>query len=185
MKKILLSIIPLVLQSEANSQITKGNWMEGGNASFVFSKASSGGSDSRSRNLGLAPNIGYFFMDNLVGGVRASFNSDHIRFGPSSNFTTFKNYSVGPFVRYYLLETDWQYNVLLEVNYQFGHSKTETTNSMSTSSTNLVSFFAGPDIYFNSCVGIEFLLNYSSTGKVGIHGRGNSFGPGLQIHLER
>lgn len=186
-KTILLFFITSIFFNEANCQITKDNWMVGGNANFAFSNASGGGNDSKTTNLSLAPNIGYFFIDKFAGGVRLSFNRDHIKYGPSNNFSTFRTYSIGPFVRYYFLDVDKQYNILIEGSYQFGNEKIETTNSTSNNSTNIISFSAGPVIYFNSSVGIEFLLNYSSTGTIGYKGRGNSFGIsiGLQIHLEK
>jgi hypothetical protein len=186
-KSILLILVTFLFFNKSNGQITRGNWMVGGNGSFVFSKASSGGSDSKTANLSLAPDIGYFFIDKFAGGVRLSFNRDHIKYGPSDNFSTFKNYSIGPFVRYYLLNVDRQDNILIEGSYQFGDDKVKTNNSTSNSSTNIISFPAGPVIYFNSSVGIEFLLNYSSTGTTGFKGRGDSFGVsiGLQIHLEK
>jgi len=186
-KTILLILISFIFYNNANSQITKNNWMVGGNGSFVFSKASSGGSNSKTVNLSLAPDIGYFFVDKFAGGVRLTFNRVHIKYRPSNNFSTFKNYSIGPFVRYYLLDVDRQSNILIEGSYQFGNDKVETTNSTSNNSTNIISFSAGPVIYFNGSVGIEFLLNYSSTGTKGYKGRGDSFGVsiGLQIHLEK
>lgn len=126
-------------------------------------------------------------MDKFAGGARLSFYRNHIKYGPSNNFSTFKNYSIGPFVRYYFLDVDRQYNILMEGSYQFGNNKVETNNSTSNNSTNTISFSTGPVIYFNSSAGIEFLLNYSSTGTSGFKGRGNSFGVsiGLQIHLEK
>ena len=186
-KTILLILIASTFYKHANCQITEGNWMVRGNASFVFSKAS-GDNNTKTANLSLAPNIGYFFMDKFAGGVRLTYNRDHIKYWQiNTNFSTFENYSIGPFVRYYFLDVDKQYNILMEGSYQFGNDKVETTNYTSNNSTTIISFSAGPVIYFNSSVGIEFLLNYSSTGTIGYKGRGNSFGAGigLQIHLEK
>jgi hypothetical protein len=186
-KTILLFLIASTFYDHANCQITKGNWLVGGNASFAFSNAGPRDNSSKTTDLRLVPNIGYFFMNKFAGGVQLSFNREHIKYGASNNFSTFKNYSMGPFVRYYFLDVDGQYNILMEGSYQFGNDKVETTNSTSNNSTNIISFSAGPVIYFNSSIGIEFLLNYSSTGTSGYNGRGNSFGIGigLQIHLEK
>ena len=186
-KTILLFLIASTFYDHANCQITKGNWLVGGNASFAFSNAGPRDNSSKTTDLKLVPNIGYFFMNKFAGGVQLSFNREHIKYGASNNFSTFKNYSMGPFVRYYFLDVDGQYNILMEGSYQFGNDKVETTNSTSNNSTNIISFSAGPVIYFNSSIGIEFLLNYSSTGTSGYNGRGNSFGIGigLQIHLEK
>jgi hypothetical protein len=183
-KSTLLILVTFLFLNKSRGQITRDNWMVGGNANFAFSNASAGGNDSKTINLSLAPNIGYFFIDKFAGGARLSFNRQHTKFGPSNNFNTFKTYAIGPFVRYYFLDVDKQYNILLEGSYQFGNEKIETTNN---SSSNILSFSAGPVIYFNSSVGIEFLFNYSSTGTSGNQGRGNSFGIGigLQVHLQK
>lgn len=190
MKKIILLLsISSFLQSEAKSQITKGNWMVGGNASFVFNNAYSGSTNTRTTTLNLAPDIGYFFIDKLAGGIKASFYNNHIQFGaPNDNYSTFTIYSIGPSVRYYLLPEDNMYNILGEISYLFSNQKIRT-NIPPVSNTNLNNFSisAGPVIYFNSSVGLEFLLNYVSGGNSFSSKRSNSFGAGigLQIHLER
>lgn len=183
-------LVTFLFFNNSNGQITRDTWMIGGNGNFIFSNSntSSPNTKSTSTNLTLAPNIGYFFIDKFAGGLRLSFNRYHIKYGQANNnFSTFRNYGIGPFVRYYFLDIDNPYNILVEGSYQFGDEKTETTNSTNNSSTNIISFSAGPVIYFNSSVGIEFLLNYSSTGVSGNKGRGDSFGIGigLQIHLQK
>ena len=190
MKKTILVIISTAfIFSNAYSQITKGNWIVGGNANFLFTSYSNGSTDTKSTNITLAPNIGYFFIDKFAGGIRLSFNRNHNKFGqPNNNFNTFTTYSVGPFIRYYFLPVDKQYNIITESSYQFGNEKIETNNSTTSNiSNNSFSFSAGPVIYFNSSVGIEFLLNYSSTGNSVNSNRGGSIGIGigLQIHLKK
>ena len=183
----LLSII-LLFSIAAKSQITKGNWMIGGNANFSFSSINTETGITKTTTINLAPNIGYFFVDKFAGGIRLSVYKNHIKFGqPNNNSTTFSNYRIGPFVRYYFLPADKQYNILTEINYQFGNEKVETNTSSGTNiKSNVFSFSAGPVIYFNSSVGIEFLLNYSSSGNNINSSRGSSLGIGigLQIHLE-
>lgn len=187
-KSTLIILVTFLLVNKSHGQITRDNWMVGGNASFIFTNSNIGSNVSKSTNLTLAPNIGYFFIDKFAGGVRLSFNRDHIKFGPTNNsFSTFTTYAVGPFIRYYFLDVDKQYNILLEGSYQFGNEKIETTNSKNNTSTSILSFSAGPVIYFNSSVGIEFLVNYSSTGINGDFGRSNLFGAGIgfQVHLQK
>lgn len=190
MKKIILLIlIASAFYNHADSQITKGNWLVGGKGNFLFNNSNTGTNDAKTTTINLAPDIGYFFIDKFAGGIRLSFYNNHIKFigTTNNNFTTFRNYSIGPFVRYYFLPVDNPYNILTEISYQFGNEKIETTNSTGNTSTNIISFSAGPVIYFNSSVGIEFLLDYSSTGTSGNKGRANSIGVGigLQIHLEK
>jgi hypothetical protein len=187
MKKLSLILISLSVLIVANAQITKGNWLVGGNGNFSFTSFNAE-SNTKTTTLNLGPDIGYFFIDKFAGGVRLSFYKNHVQFGqPNNNFTTFTNYDIGPFVRYYLLPIDKEYNIITEGNYQFGNEKVKTNNSSTTSKSNSFSFSVGPVIYFNSSVGIEFLLNYSSSGNNVSSKRGNSFGIGigLQVHLQK
>jgi hypothetical protein len=186
----LLLLLSILFFNKSNGQITRDNWMVGGNANFLFNRSNTGFTDTKTTTINLAPNIGYFFVDKLAGGIRLSFYKNQIKFGPpNNNFTTFTVYSAGPFIRYYFLPVDKQYNILTEINYQFGNEKIESNNSSSSTSnnSNSFSFSAGPVIYFNSSVGIEFLLNYSSTGNNLSSKRANSIGIGigLQVHLQK
>ena len=186
-KTILLIIISCFTVKNVNSQITKGNWMVGGNASFLFTNSNTDNVGSKTTNINIAPNIGYFFIDKFAGGVRLSFNREHTKFAPGNNFQIFTNYSIGPFFRYYFLPKDRQYNILSEASYQFGSDKVETSNSTTSNGrSNNFTFSVGPVIYFNTSVGIEFLLNYKSAGNY-VNSRSNSFGVGIgfQIHLEK
>ena len=64
-KTILLLFIASAFYNNANCQITKDNWMVGGNGSFIFtsSNTSSPNTKATTTNVTLAPNIGYFFID--------------------------------------------------------------------------------------------------------------------------
>lgn len=189
MKKITILVVTVLLFcTKSNSQITKGNWMVGGNASFFFTNSNTGITDTKTTTINLAPNSGYFFIDKFAGGIRLSFYKNHIKFGqPNNNFNTFTTYRLGPFVRYYFLPVDKQYNIITEISYQLGNEKVEISNSSTTNNSNNFSFSAGPVIYFNSSVGIEFLLNYSSSGNNITSNRATSFGIGigLQVHLQK
>ena len=63
MKKSIQLLISLLLFSiAAKSQITKRNWMIGGNANFSFENNESNGTNGSKRtSINLSPNIGYFF----------------------------------------------------------------------------------------------------------------------------
>ena len=192
-KSIQLLNILLLFSIVAKSQITKGNWMIGGNASFSFSGSDYGTYNTRVNGISLSPNVGYFFIDKLAGGLRLGYYRNNSKFKnvpglPSVNFNKTTVYTFGPYIRYYFLPEEKSYNILAEGSYQFGTTKTETEVSSNPAiSTNNFSIAAGPVIYFNSSVGIEFLLNYSTTNtnnsitksyKLGI-------GIGLQIHLQK
>ena len=184
----LLILISFLFLNKSYSQITKDNWMVGGNASFLFNSSNAETNNTKTTTINLAPNIGYFFIDKFSGGLRLSFYNNHIKFGPpNNNFTTFTTYSIGPFVRYYFLPVDNPYNILSEISYQFGNEKIKTNNPPTSNyNSNIFTFSVGPVIYFNSSVGVEFLINYSNSGN-NVNSRGNSLGIGigLQVHLEK
>jgi len=189
MQKIMLFLITFIFFNNAKSQLTKGNWMLGGNANFSYASANADNNSSKTSTINLTPDIGYFIIDKLSGGIRSGFYKNIIKYGqPNYNSSKFSYYTVGPFVRYYLLSVEKLYNILTEVSYEFGAEKVEINGSGNQSTpSNKFSFTVGPVIYFNSSVGIEFLLNYTSLGNNGSKSRANSFGAGigLQIHLQK
>lgn len=84
------------------------------------------------------------------------------------------------------MESEKQTNILVEASYQTGIIR-EIGDTKGTS--NNFSISAGPVLYFNSSVGIEFLLGYATdiekySSKVQKEKRsGFQFSIGLQIHL--
>ncbi|MDO9260884.1 MAG: hypothetical protein Q7U08_02960 [Flavobacteriaceae bacterium] len=83
------------------------------------------------------------------------------------------------------------YNILAEVNYQFGNlSVSNLPNAKGT--LNKLSFLVGPEIFFNSSVGMELLLGYKTTTQkmdnpnyISYHENGFQVAVGFQIHLEK
>ncbi len=96
----------------SNAQITKGNWMMGGGASFGNYKNTSGGDTNESFRLGIYPNVGYFLIDKFVVGASAEFTTN---FGSHSEDI----YGIQPYIRYYFLNTDKHINIFSELNYGF------------------------------------------------------------------
>lgn len=174
----LLSLISLA----ANSQITKGNWMLGGTISYASTKYNSinYGAPHTTYYLQVSPNAGYFFVDKLVGGIRAAINKTG-DVGPNTSYTDF---NIGPYLRYYLLAPEKQVNVVTEAAYLYGYDKYTTPDK---NSKHTFSFSAGPVIYFNSVVGLEMLFSYSTYKFTEFDGSNNTirFGIGLQVHLEK
>ncbi len=80
-KSILLFFIAFIFYNNADSQITKGNWLVGGNASFLFTNSNTGGINSKVNKIDIAPDIGYFFIDKFAAGVRLSYNRHYTKFG--------------------------------------------------------------------------------------------------------
>lgn len=107
MKTIRLFFIATILFTiSVNSQITKKNWMVGGNAYFDNSNAknSNGEEIQSSTQIIVQPNIGYFFYDRFASGLSASYGYGKTKGGNSNS-----GFSVGPFVRYYFFKNRKEY----------------------------------------------------------------------------
>ena len=173
------SIIILFFTITANAQITKGNWMVGGNAYFsnVTNKNSNGEQTQSSTQINVQPNIGYFFYDRFVGGLSTSLGYGKVNGNNNSN----SGFSLGPYVRYYFLKSEKTINFLLEANYYYG--KDFNKSNFGTS----YGFKTGPVIYFNSSVGLELLAKYEHDYNSSDSNTANVFqlGLGFQIHLKK
>ena len=151
-------------------------------------------------NYAVTPNIGYFLYDRFVGGLKIGVSHNKENYGDlineripvaSGGYSNMTWFDVGPFLRYYFLKTENQVNLFTEGNYIFGAASTKPGKGQRTS----YSFFAGPVVYFNSSVGLEFkigYIKYKST-LFGLNSSDDDFsskngqfqiGLGLQAHLE-
>lgn len=167
MKQLLLFFTAVFFLSFFSfAQLDKKNWLVGGSGNFSSSKtttsvAPSYYSQSNEINVQVSPNIGYFFVDKFLIGIRPSFswfkaeNTTPVIGGATSNV---KRFYIGPFVRYYFLEKEKQANVFAETSYQFGFFSFKPAKA----SISSFSINAGTVIYFNSSVGLEFMAGYSS-----------------------
>lgn len=178
-KSILIIFILLFLSNTLLSQITKGTWLLSGSASFAMIKNNSEGAlKYKQTNFSISPSIGYFLKDKFALGIRPSltYGSSSISSGNSETI-----FSVGPFVRYYFLKTDKVFNILTDGSYSY------TSFGSSGVKQSTISMAAGPVVYFNPSVGLEFLIGYASTKVAKYSGRNNELGfsIGFQIHLEK
>lgn len=179
----MLALCMLLCGFAANAQITKGNWMVGGNGDFSITKTERGGTNTlKSTHLRVTPNVGYFVLNKFAVGLsglldyqkqKASYS------GSPSNSQTY--YSLGPFARYYFLSAENQLNVFSEVSYYHAIS------NPGKSGTDNFSFLGGAVLFVNSSVGIEFTGRYSKSTQNTADLKYNTFqfGLGFQIHLER
>ncbi|MEO6683370.1 MAG: hypothetical protein ABIN48_11175 [Ginsengibacter sp.] len=179
--KIILFFLSWLFIQNGQSQITKGNWMVGGNGVLEKSKTINL-FEVKSTNIKLSPNIGYFFMDKFAGGIKTGLYFSEIKFNGGVSKST--QFSLGPILRYYFLNADNMVNFFAESTYQYSHLY---GNSGSSNNSNTWAFSLGPVIYFNSSVGLEFTINYESFRYKNDNKSSNSFflGIGFQIHLER
>lgn len=175
-------------------QITKDNWLLGGTGSLRSLKTSYSSPNlsttSKRLDITVSPGVGYFVKDRLALGLKAGYSKYKEQVdGPGGGYTNTNRYSFGPFVRYYFLLKEKEYNILTESSYQYGLYSFRPTKGHSYVFTAL----AGPVIYFNSSVGLEFLIGYYNT-KETIRINDNDFvtrqkgiqvSIGFQFHLEK
>jgi hypothetical protein len=187
MQKIITNAFFIILISclgisNANSQITKNNWMIGGNGRLSFQKETLNSSDAKGFNIQLSPSVGYFFVDNFSGGIRAKIDFDKVEFNGAKSKTT--HVGIGPFLRYYFLSSGNMVNLFAESAYQYSHY---SSNIGSSNSANSFTFSAGPVIYLNTSVGVELSINYELyKNKIAATSTKTLFlGIGFQIHLEK
>jgi hypothetical protein len=174
MKKVLLAAIVLLSAQAGFSQISKGNWLVGGNAGFASEKQG----DDKSTTITFSPNAGYFFIDHFAGGLRVNFQSTKPDGVSASSL-----YTIAPFVRYYFLPTEQKVNIFADGEYGFGSYK---ASGGSSASLNEFAFSAGPAIFLSPSAALEFALSYSSAGgKAYGDDRMSTFGLkiGFQVHL--
>jgi hypothetical protein len=182
MTRITILIFLLLLNIVCYCQITKKNWMVGGNASYSSYKHSSTATVQYEQNIiQVSPAIGYFLIDKLAVGLRPSISHQKQDF----DNTTYTHISIGPFIRQYFLQPDNRINLFAEAGYSYGQFTGRDQPEKRKSNT--IALSGGPVFYFNSSVGLEMFLSYTSKKFTGSPGRNNElvFGLGFQIHLEK
>jgi len=184
LKSILLIIISCFSIQKINGQITKGNWLVGGSASFSQENFSIPTNVIyKQTNLQITPLAGYFLLDKFAVGLNPSLDYVNVSHGPEINTII----TVGPFARYYFLEADKIFNLFAQGSYGYGGNTSKVQGRKQGYNQNTFAFSGGPVLYFNRSVGLEFTINYSITKFVGYTGANDelSYGIGFQIHLEK
>ena len=191
MKQTFLFLILATSFLTAKSQLNKGNWLVGGTGKFYsyndYTSSSTYNVEGKYTEIAISPSVGYFVIDKLAFGLKPTFSSLKGKVtSPGGGITNIQRYWIGPFGRYYFLEKEKPYNIVTDISYQFGLFNSGGQKGKLTNFSALV----GPVIYFNTSVGIEFLLGYSYT-KEDIEAvnkiitKGFQIAVGFQIHLEK
>ena len=198
MKTTILILLSILTIKYSTGQITKHNWLVGGNGYFnstTYDNAA-GVPGRKITTIQLTPDIGYFVADKFAAGLKLGFGSSRNTERGQNSLTKNITYSFGPFVRYYFLPTDKQLNLLIDGSYQYGIERGGGASapsgqplnfSITQYEINTFSISAGPVVYFNSSVGLEFLIGYTTAKYVKYKGNNNTMlvGIGLQVHLEK
>lgn len=196
MKHLLFLTILFSVTTAAFSQINKGQWLIGGNASFSTDKDNSSISKDRSTTFQLSPNAGYFVSDKLAVGARINFMSDknEVEYGSYTEATN-TSVSLSPFVRYYFLPKTEKLNLFADAGYVYGRIKNTYkgiysggipgTDITSKGTTHGYHISAGPVIFLNPNTAVELTLsyNYQKQKDYDYTNKGFMAGVGFQIHF--
>lgn len=181
MKKVLFAVFLLVSSNAIFAQVDQGQIMVGGAAQF--NRGSIG--DWKSTEINIAPNLGYFVINQLAVGLRPEFTYGKTK--QKINGTTLTNssttYTIAPFVRYYFMPSGEQLNIFADASYGFGSTKEKDESSVD---ENYYQIKAGPAFFLTPNTALEFALYYRSYGGDRFpDDRYNNFGlsVGFQIHL--
>lgn len=183
MKKIPILALFSFLSFSCYSQITERNWLLGGSGTFSNDKTTFSTGESVSTEINLNPRAGYFVADRFALGLFGNYGWVSTK---SNNIkSSYTNYGIGPFIRYYFLPLENRTNLLIETNGAYNEQK----NNLISGKSSFISYnvLAGPVIFLNSSVGIECLVGYKGykvidekTKNNGIH-----INIGIQFHLEK
>ncbi|MCU7548594.1 porin family protein [Chitinophagaceae bacterium LB-8] len=189
MRKLLLLAFATTLFKFSSAQITKGNWLVGGNIAFTHSRPKITGFDGESE-LDAAVNTGYFFINKLAAGVRlhTQIAKEKITHPDGSKQKIVqRNVGFGPFLRYYVLAPDKHVNLFGDAGLLYNINSNNTNSVHSKSLTS--SLGAGAVVFLNQIVGLEGLLSYSHYALVDTDSDYSSndfqFKVGLQVHLRK
>lgn len=192
MKFLILFLLFFFIISQSHAQITNGYWMFGGNLSASINKTGSDDQGSKSTDISMSADAGYFFADKFAGGIVLSYNLNNLNFlngSSTNNFSNSESFYGGPFIRYYLLPSDNLYNIIANMTFQLGEMKDRDMYKSHSAGSNKFVISAGPVIFFNNNAGLEFLLNYTSisTFSTNLDEPFHSFGfsIGFQIHVNK
>lgn len=151
MKMMMLMLMISVTNIFAQSPVSKGTYSVGGEISFT---SQSQNDDSESDiYFNVAPNLGYFFIDNLYSGISVQYL-----------YTSFDNlsinhYGIGPLLRYYFDVN--QIKPFLGVGIDYFYYKME--NSSEGNSQTSIKLSGGIDYFITNYFALEASINYRVT----------------------
>ena len=121
-------LVSLFYSTIATAQLDKGVWLGGGSGSFYSYNETytspTYNNTAKYTTIDVSASLGFFFIDKLAAGLRPTFSSYKGEVtSPGGGKTNSYKIAIGPFARYYFLNTDKPFNILADVSYQFGINK--------------------------------------------------------------
>ena len=170
----LTSLIIVLFSITANSQITKGNWMVGGDGNY-YRHTYNGVSNIQ---FSINPDIGYFIKDKLVLGS----NLNYTYYGSSERRGS-NTIGIGAFTRYYFLKPEKVFNLFSQIHYNFSNFKSYTADS----STNIHTYGlkSGVSVFFTNSVGLELSIQYDKVFSSNLNSTNLIGNIGFHIYLEK
>jgi outer membrane protein len=182
MKKLIIALLMLLTSATTYAQFNKGRMLVGGQLSL---NTTSPDADYKGVSFSLAPQFGYFVVNNFAVGAGINYSAQKNKSDYSSYFSTSLQFQ--PFVRYY-----FKPGIFVHGSYGIGAGRTEFTSD--NVSYNLYSWTAaaGYAIFLNDHVAIEPMLGYKwdtlnekATDGQKISSSALYFQVGFQIYLGR
>src|SRR5687768_7291671 len=157
MKKYLLFVFAVFLFKFSAGQISKDNWLVGGDFAFTHykQKAASPGISGLSEVQGDL-NAGYLFIDKLAAGVRTSIQISRYKLRQADNSTTAfiqRTYGIGPFIRYYILAQEKMVNFFGDAGFLYNLHSNESHGFVTRSLSS--SLAGGAVVFLNQYIGLE------------------------------
>ena len=163
MRKFTLLYFLFFAAGISKAQINKGQFLLGGNVNFEATKNENSINPTyETNNFFVAPNIGYFIVDKLAGGLRIDFRSYD---SESENLEThYTTTSLSPFLRYYFLPLQKNVNVFIDISYIRNKTKwNSNANPDYFERSRGYTISAGPSIFLSDQIALEFTLGYKHT----------------------
>lgn len=156
MKSVELLFVLMLGVTISSAQFNKGRMIAGGGVSFSRHEIDNGSFvKGSSTSFGVSPRFGYFFIDQLAGGLNLSISGSSFTPDTGTKSTT-SGLNIGPFLRYYL-----DNGIFFHGNYGFGRGKTEFTSTEEFTS-NEWGLEIGYAYFLNDFVSIEPSIGYNS-----------------------
>ncbi len=174
-KLILLWISTILAGNILQAQVTEGgNFIIGSTVGFSTANSkvtqTEGTGTVKEQNpfstqIAIAPNIGYFLLDNLALGIRMDYTFSNVR-DQNNNSAENSNVLFGPFMRYYLpMSQANDFFIFGEAGFGFGNSRDlkELATGTQRINTNLFAFGVGPGVTViaSNAVGLEAVMKYN------------------------
>jgi hypothetical protein len=189
---VLAILLLLCLCSEA--QISKGDYLIGGNGSYKKTRIYFPNDESfRQTTLSLSPNVGRFFFNQIAAGLAVQYERYQTKrkvIPPQGGTYGDAYWTFGPFARIYALRSGRKVNFLADgrMGWQYNRDISGPGRSASIYVGSSYQVFAGPALFLNRYVAMELLGGYTgflTKSNLAVDNRAFEARLGIQVHLPK